>query len=256
MEYKKLIKKINWETEKLDLNISVDCVLFTVQDLRLKVLLTQPFPEFGFTLPGGFIRTDEETDRAATRILHERTGVEQIYLEQFKVFSDPERFSFEALVKRLALEPKLRKQMPEFPNRVISIGYFALVNFESLILTGGNLEEETCWSDILQLPDLNFDHASIIEEALNALRKELHFKPVLYNLLPEKFTMPELQNLYEIILGKTLDRGSFQRKMLRWDIFERLDEQRKGVAHKRPWLYKYNKEKYDLVMNQRIRFTL
>jgi hypothetical protein len=241
---------------ELELNISVDCVLFTVINDKLQVLLTRFSPDFGYALPGGFVRKKEDTDHAANRILFERTGVNYIYLKQFKVFSDPKRFSFEPMIERINQQDAMQVNVNQLPERVISVGYFALVNYESIHPTGGEFSEDSSWMDTEELPDLIFDHAAIIAEAAEALRRELYFKPVLYNLLPERFTMPELQNLYEIILGKSLDRGSFQRKMIRWDIFERLQERRTGVAHKQPFLYRFNKEKYELAVEQGIRFVL
>jgi len=199
---------------------------------------------------------DEDSDAAAIRILYQRTGVNHIFLKQFRTFTDPDRFSYAELFQRLGMEQQIMDELPLLPERVISIGYFALVNAELIHPTGGEYQENTSWGDAEQLPQLSLDHASIIKQALDALRRELYFKPVLYNLLPEKFTMPELQTLYEIILGKSLDRGSFQRKMLRWDIYERLEERKTGVAHKRPFLYRFNREKYDRAQQQGIHFAM
>ena len=131
-----------------------------------------------------------------------------------------------------------------------------MVNFESIHPTGGVLEEESCWCDLDQLPALEYDHTHILQEALVALRKEVYFRPIIYKLLPEKFTLPELQVLYEVVLAKSLDRGSFQRKMLRWDIFERLEERRGGVAHKRPFLYRFDRKKYQSAIEQGISFGM
>lgn len=256
MELKDLRNLSGWELEKLELNISVDCVLLTVRDQKLKVLLNALIPSYGYFLPGGFIRSDEDTDAAAIRLLYQRTGLDHIYMKQFKVFSDPGRFSFKDWFSKVKLEQQWMDMLPDLPERVISVGYFALVNSELVQPTGGVFQEDSIWADIDDLPGLNFDHASIIPEAVDALRRELHFRPVLYNLLPEKFTMPELQNLYEIILGKPLDRGSFQRKVLRWDVFERLEERRSGVAHKRPFLYRFKKEKYESALRQGIHFAI
>jgi hypothetical protein len=256
MELKDLRNASAWKTGELELNISVDCVLFTIQDQKLKVLLNKPFAELDYLLPGGFVGTGEEADHAASRILFQRTGVDQIYLKQFRVFTDPGRFSYTTLLHRLGMEQQWIDGLHKLPERVISIGYFALVNPELVQPTGGDFQEETLWGDTGQLPELHFDHRLIITGAIEALRRELYFGPILYNLLPGKFTMPELQDQYEIILGKSLDRGSFQRKMLRWDIFERLEERRSGVAHKRPFLYRFNREKYETALQQGIHFAM
>jgi len=252
MDRKKLTEYFLNQLESTELNLSVDCVLFTIREERLKVLLTKLFEDSGWMLPGGFINKDEDSDASADRILFQRTGVSNIFLQQFKIFSDPDRFSFNSL--KIGHMEKL--DQTRFPDRVISIGYFALVNMESLHLTGGEFDEDTIWADVEELPPLEHDHKEIIREAVEALRKELFFRPIAYNLLPEKFTMPELQKLYEIILDRTLERSSFQKRMLKWNIYQRLEERREGVAHKRPYLYRFDQEKYELALRQGIRFGI
>lgn len=236
--------------ENAELNLSVDCVIFTIKEDSLRVLLTKIVPDSDWMLPGGFIKKDEEADLAANRILLLRTGLSDIYLQQFKIFSDPGRFSFNLLnIDEL-------KDKSCFPDRVISIGYFALLNFESLRITGGLLKEDTIWADVEKMPELAFDHHDIVMDAREALKKELFFRPIAYNLLPEKFTMPELQKLYEIILDRTLERSSFQKRMLKWDIYERLEERKEGVAHKRPYLYRFHPEKYHDALKKGLRFGI
>ena len=240
--------------QHVESNLSVDSVIFTIQEGKLKVLLTQPMPSVKWMVPGGFMHKNEEASAAAHRSLKGRTGVEHIYLHQFKIFSKPDRFSFQKLFSEHQTSGDKQLDLSMLPERVISIGFFALVNFESIIITGGEHKEATSWTDIKNIPDLMFDHNEIVQEAVEALRKELYFKPIAYNLLPEKFTMPELQNLYEIIFDKSLERSSFQKKMLKWNIYERLEERREGVAHKRPFLYKFDKDKYEAAIKQGIRF--
>ena len=256
MDLEKLVTSFQGNTQDMDLNLSVDCVIFTIQENKLKVLLTKFIPKLKWMLPGGFMKKEEESDKAADRILVQRTGAENIYLHQFKIFSKPDRFSFQLLFSEIGLDTNDQVDVSQFPNRVISIGYFALVNHELLQLTGGVFLEDNHWADILDLPDLLFDHNEIIQQAVEALRKELHFRPIAYNLLQEKFTMPELQNLYEIILDKPIERSSFQKKMLKWNIYERLEERREGVAHKRPFLYRFDKVNYEKAIKQGIRFGI
>lgn len=236
--------------EPANLNIAVDCVLFSVISDQLKVLINSFQPGLSYMLPGGAIFNYETADIAANRILYERTGVKNIFLQQFKTFTDPNRFSFESLIEELKHENISLPQTIDFPERVITIGYFSLVNFDEIHTTGGALEEENIWTNINNVPELLYDHNLIVTEALNALRKELFFKPISYNLLPEKFTMPELQRIYEIILDKPLTRSNFQRKMLNWGIYERLEERKEGVSHKRPFLYRFNKSKYEEAVKQ------
>lgn len=207
-------------------------------------------------LPGGFIKKNEDAELAATRILSQRTGLQNIYLEQFKIFSDPGRFSFEKLFDEISGHVKVDIDRSKFPARVISIGYFALLDYKSISLTGGEFEEESMWAEVHNIPKLRFDHNQIANDALAALRNSLYLKPIAYNLLPEKFTMPELQRLYEIILDKSIERSSFQKKMLKWGIYERLAERRTGVAHKQPFLYRFDKYKYQEAINRGIKFGI
>lgn len=256
MDLEKFFGSFKGNVEEMELNLSIDCVLFTIQDNQLKVLLTKLIPKMDWMLPGGFVLNNEKTENAATRILHQRTGVENLYLEQFKIFSDPSRFSFQSFFQEMEMNDTEPHDLEMLPKRVISIGYFALVDYNSLNVTGGDFGENTLWSTINELPKLKFDHEQIITDAVEALRKELYLKPIAYNLLPEKFTMPELQKLYEIILDKTIERSSFQKKMLKWGIYERLEERREGVAHKRPFLYRFDKEKYQQALKDGVRFGI
>jgi len=256
MDIRERLMPLTKGTDELELNLSVDCVIFTIENAGLKVLLTKLLPEMNWMLPGGFITKRENANQAANRILKFRTGVENIYLNQFQIFSDPERFTFSLPIQKGVLSEEDSAIIEQLPKRVISIGYFALANFESIHPTGGVLEEESCWCDIDELPELEYDHKQIINEAILSLRKEVYFRPIVYKLLPEKFTLPELQSLYEVILGKSLDRGSFQRKMLRWDIFERLEERRGGVAHKRPFLYRFDHKKYQGAIEKGLNFGM
>ncbi|MEZ5069450.1 MAG: NUDIX domain-containing protein [Bacteroidales bacterium] len=229
---------------EVDFHLSVDCVIFSIRDKNLHLLLNRMEPVRKWMLPGGFMFRNEDADQAAGRILKLRTGVERVYLNQFKIFSDPRRFSFHEETRKFPLTPEEDALLEHLPDRVISIGYFALVDFQSVTVTGGDFREETCWCPLESLPEMEFDHAEIVGEALRALRKEVQFSPILYRLLPEKFTLPELQNLYEIVLGRPLERSAFQRKVLRWGIFLRLDERKEGVAHKRPYLYRFEAEAF------------
>lgn len=254
MDFGTLVNEFKDEAAQLELNLSVDCVIFTIKNQRLKVLINRPMADFGWMLPGNFMKKNEEANQAAVRVLKQRTGAENIYLNQFRIFSSPDRFSFKKLFSKMHIPDPERIDISTLPARVISIGFFALINFEAINITGGDLEEETSWADVQLLPELIFDHKQIIGEAVKALKKEVYFKPITYNLLPDKFTMPELQKLYEIILDKPIERSSFQKKVLKWGIFKRLEERRTGVAHKRPYLYRFDREKYQQAQKEGIRF--
>jgi hypothetical protein len=252
----KRLKPLLEQNENFEFHLSVDCVIFAIQDRSLKVLLTRLNPNMPWMLPGGFMTRQENAGQAASRILKDRTGVDNVYLNQFQIFSEPDRFSFRELVSKLKWNKEDLPLLHSLPERTISIGYFALVNFDSLDITGGQHEEESFWCGTEDLPELGYDHANIIREAQKALRKEVYLRPIVYKLLPEKFTLPELQALYEVILGRSLDRGSFNRKILGWGIFERLTERKEGVAHRRPYLYTYNDQKYQSAIKQGLVFGM
>ncbi len=192
-------------------------------------------------LPGGYVEKNKSLSEAAKDILKERAGVDHIFLEEFSVFGDINRNEsyFQDFDDDL-----WHKQ------RFISIGYYALVNFKNVAPKPDSLSEVCEWVDLQNLPNLTMamDHRKIIEKALLTLRERISYKPIGYNLLPEKFTLPELQKLYETILGRELNRGNFYRKIKNLGILTKLDEQRKGGAHKSPDLYSFNTENYDQLL--------
>lgn len=222
-------------------HLSIDCVIFGYdrKKLRLKVLLIKMKRQEKWGLPGGFIKFNENLNDAGTRILKERTGAERIFLKQFKAFGDLNRS------EDFFQEGKTSVGYEWLGVRFISIGFYALVDYNKVNIKVDALSSDCRWIDIEELPPMMMDHRQIFDKALSGLRKSLTNSPVGYSLLPKKFTMPELQKLYEIILGKTLNRGNFYRKILKYQILNKLDEIRSGGAHKAPYLYMFDKEKYD-----------
>ena len=220
-------------------NLSIDCVVFGFNKVSLKVLVVKMKDKNIWALPGGYILKEENLIDAANRILKDRTGAENVFLQQFRVFGNLNRSEdfFEEFDDSL-----WNKQ------RFISIGFYALVDYSKVNLVIDDISSDCEWKSIDELPNLMMDHKFIFDKALSTLRKQLIHKPIGYNLLPEKFTMPELQKLYEIILGKKLNRGNFYRKILRYDILIKLDEIRKGGAHKAPDLYSFDVEKYQMAL--------
>jgi 8-oxo-dGTP diphosphatase len=236
MDVKKIIQEKSENSWKIYLpHISIDCVVFGFHDAMLKVLVTKVKNQNLLALPGGYVLKSENIYEAANRILFDRTGAENIYLQQFRVFGDLNRSEefFEDYPDSL-----WNKQ------RFISIGFYALVDYSKVSLVVDEISDICEWKSIDELSDFMMDHKNIFDAALITLRKQLNHKPIGYSLLSEKFTMPELQKLYEIILCKKLNRGNFYRKILRYDILEKLDEIRKGGAHKAPDLYKFDLIKY------------
>lgn len=220
-------------------HVSVDCVIFGFHEDELKVLLLK-WKEGPWFLPGGFVKHDESVDDSAIRILHERTGLKNIFLQQFHTFGHPAREKGKEIA---SAKSWMRK-------RFITVGYYALVEFSKVDPQPDILSTECRWWDVKKVPALIYDHKQIMETALESLRLDLNDHPVGYNLLPEKFTMPELQRLYETILDETLDRRNFQKRMLGLEILERLKERKLGGAHKAPFLYRFDKRKYHKALKQ------
>lgn len=234
---------------------SIDCVILGFEDQRLKVLLLQWKHEEVWSLPGGFIRLDEDMDEAAYRILSERTGLQSIFLDQFCTFGNKDRQQIKTVGKRLK---KLHLDNPAminwFKQRFITTGYFALVDINKTSPEPDFLSEKCEWRAVEDLPDLILDHGQIITKALAQLKIELNYLPISISLLPRKFTMLDLQKLYEAILQKKLERSNFQRKMLKLGIFIRMEKLLSGGAHKAPYLYRFDRTKYKAAVKNGIGF--
>lgn len=241
--------------EKYLRNVSVDCIVFGFHENELKVLLLQAKYAGLWALPGGFILKDEHMDNAAKRILKQRTAVDDIYLQQFQVFSQPDR-STKKINKQFLKNVGVELEDSWMFDRFISVGYSALMDFTKVQPVTDFFSTACEWFNIHDIPEMILDHNTILEKALEHLRMQLNYHPVGYNLLPEKFTMPELQKLYETILDRTLDRRNFQRKIVSTGILKRLDETKKGVAHKAPYLYKFDLRKYQKALKGGMGFEL
>ena len=226
-------------------HISVDTVIFGFNGDQLKVLLLKMKFNHQYFLPGGYMKKDENLESAAIRILRERTQLDKIFLQEFAVFSELNRS--EEAFKDFSDDLWHKK-------RFISVGYYALVNHKDVSPIGDELSESCDWIilDELESQNITMDHKQIIEKALNTLREQISYKPIGLNLLPEKFTLSELQKLYEAILGRTLNRGNFYRKIKNIGILKKLDEKRKGGAHKAPDLYTFDQENYFKILENGI----
>lgn len=192
-----------------------------------------------YALPGGFIGKTENLEDAVKRGLFERTGLKEIYLEQFHTFGEVNRFKPEVM-KRI-LEANDYSVPPEYwmLDRFFSIAYYALIDHEKVTLQPDSISDSIAWYEIEQLPELIFDHGQIVQKALQTLRENLDRKLIGGNLLPDRFTMNELQAVYEAILGEKLRRTSFQRKLLSMDILDRHEKLFTGKSHKAPYLYSF-----------------
>lgn len=229
-----------WETKpRLLPSVSIDCVIFGFYDSQLKILLLKYKNTDCYGLPGGFINLEENLEDAALRVLEERTGLRDIYLEQFHVFGDKSRRNDATHYKIMEGSGITLKPNHFLLNRFISIGYYALIDFSKASPTPDELADSCEWYDLDKIPPLMFDHNIIFQKALESLRLMLDEKLIGFNLLPECFTMNEFQNLYETILGEKLVRSNFQRKMLSLGILERIEKKMTGAANKAPYLYRF-----------------
>lgn len=238
-----------FDTSLFIANLSIDCVIFGYEKGEIKVLLSKPsYLEGLWSLPGGYVKKTEGLDQSATRILTERTGLENIYLEQFKVFGSENRVA-ESKVKAeiksglIALNPEIYDDeiVSWMTERFISIGFYALVDIKKVKPKKGVLESSLTWFSLGKIPELTYDHADILVIALDTLRKDFDNKLAGFELLPEKFTMKEVQLLYEAVFERDFPMNNFQKKILDLKILQRLEKKFTGAANKAPYLYKLKK---------------
>lgn len=205
-------------------SVTVDLVIFTIADDDLKVLLIrrgiEPFKN-RWALPGGFVEINESLEQAAARELKEEVGVTNVYLEQLYTFGDTRR------------DPR---------GRVISVAYFALINAERQCIVAASDAADAQWHSVFNTPKLAFDHKKILDYAVWRLRNKIEWTTVGYELLPKKFTLSELQRVYEIILQRPVDKRNFRKKILAQGRISELNETRSDVAHRPARLYSFRQE--------------
>ncbi|MEM6699202.1 MAG: NUDIX domain-containing protein [Bacteroidota bacterium] len=219
--------------------LSVDIVVVGFEEGTLKVLLLEL--EDQWLLPGGYIFKEEAVEDAAKRILQERTGLERYYLQLLQIFGDAER-SFPNIIQLVIDKTGLDSiDCSWMAERYVSLTYYALVDIAQAKPTGGILGETFAWHALQSLPKMWFDHKKIAWSVLEKMKENILSSHQFTNLLPEKFTMPELHQLHEHILEKKLDRSRFQKKMFSLDVFERLEEVKENVPHRKPYLYRLKK---------------
>ena len=212
---------------------SIDCVIFGFESGELKILLIErneePFKDW-LALPGYFVEQDESIDDAAERILYELTGLRDLHMEQFHTFGDVNRH-------------------PQ--GRVITVAHYALIriNGQKELRPITQFARKAFWHPVNDLPKLAFDHSEIFKTGFNKIRRRLNYQPIAFELLPEKFTLTQLQSLYEAILNKKLDKRNFRKKMLSYGFLKELDEKQKGVSYRAAKLYKFDRRKYAKIFN-------
>jgi ADP-ribose pyrophosphatase YjhB (NUDIX family) len=203
--------------------ITVDLVIFTVNEDQLKVLLLKraeaPFSGH-WSLPGGFLLVGESLEAAARRVLQEKTGVEQVYLEQLYTFGKPNR------------DPRAR---------VITVAYFALIPWSNLDQPESKKVIDLKWSAVDQIPRLAFDHTEILQCAVQRLRAKVTYSNIVYGLMPEHFRLSELQRMYEIILNDKLDKRNFRKRMFASGLLHETGQKHLNGAHRPAMLYQFKK---------------
>jgi 8-oxo-dGTP diphosphatase len=213
--------------------LAVDCVVFGLDETDLKVLLIQrrlqPF-QHAWALPGGFVRVEETVDDAARRELAEEAGVTDVYLEQLYTFGTP-----------LDRDPR---------ERVVTVAYYALAKLSDHRIRAATDAMGVGWFALDDLPKLAFDHSEIVTVAHERLRGKVRYAPVGFELLPPRFSLTQLQRLYEIILGTDLDKRNFRKKILSMDLLVETEEYEQGVRHRAARLYRFDRRKYDRLAKQ------
>jgi len=227
------VKKGTYTYEYPRPEVTTDCVIFGYDGKELKVLLIQrglePFKGM-WAFPGGFLQMNETALECAMRELKEETGLENAYMEQFHTFSEVNR------------DPR---------DRTITIAHLALVKLSHVV--GGDDAASAAWFSLNAVPQLAFDHDRILRKAISCLREKIHFEPVGFELLPEVFTLPQLQNLYESILEVRFDRRNFASKMLKLEILEPTGDRPSDAGSRIPIQYRFNKDKYDQMKSKGFR---
>ncbi len=218
--------------------VTVDCVVFGLDDQDLKVLLIQrdiePFAG-RWALPGGFVKMDETLEESALRELREETGLAKVFLEQLYTFGNPGR------------DPR---------ERIVTVAYYALVKLLDHKVQAATDAREAAWFAVDDLPKLCFDHDDILDTALKRLQGKVRYQPIGFELLPPKFSLTQLQRMYEIILERTLDKRNFRKKVLSLDILHELDEVEQDVAHRAARLYRFDERKYRQLVKDGFNFEL
>ncbi|MBL4826467.1 MAG: NUDIX hydrolase, partial [Spongiibacteraceae bacterium] len=207
--------------------LSVDNLIFGLNDNKLKVLLIkhgEGLSEGHWGLPGGWVKYSESLEDAAARILFELSGINNVFLEQLQTFSGVNRYP---------------------TRRVISAAYYVLIRPDKHDLVAGDVTLDATWFDIKKLPKLIFDHKEIVNSGIKFLKHKIRHEPIGFNLLPKKFTLLELQELYEAILDVTLDKPNFRRKMTKMDLLLACNEKKVGGAHRAANLYRFNIKNYN-----------
>lgn len=233
--------------------ISIDCAIFGFHKEKLHVLLSKNIIITRWSLPGGFVLKEENLEQAAKRITTERTGMDELFFRQFKTFGEPNRniqkdlFDYNKFAEIAGFDVPQNTWMTQ---QSISIGYYAVSNLSESQPQIDIFNSECKWFPIDEIPSLGFDHEEILSEALHTLKIHLYHYPIGQNLLPDKFTLKEIKNLYEILSGKHLHASNFPNKLIGLGLIEKTEEKRNIGAHRAPTFYKFNQEVYEQMLKE------
>lgn len=231
------VQKVDYYSSEKKIYIATDCIIFGFDNESIKLLIfkrrVEPF-KGKWSLIGSFVQEDEGVDEAAKRVLTEITGLENVFMQQLQVYGDVDR------------DPG---------SRCITIAQYALIRIEDQDI---ELVEKhgAVWYDLHDLPDLVLDHNQLVQDALTQLRMRASYQPIGFKLLPEKFTIPSLQKLYESIYQKKVDDRNFRKKIFGLDVLTKLEEKDKSTSKRGAFLYKFNRQKYEKLIKAGINFKL
>lgn len=221
-------------------NLSIDLVIIGYEEGQVKCLLLQIGDQW--VLPGGYIGLKESVDAAAKRILKSRTNLDEPHLKFLSVFGDKDR-KFEQEFKAFFEKRGIPwKENAWIFNRFVTLAFYSLIDIETADPVPGEFDDHIQWHAIKDLPEMGLDHASIIDAAYEKLKQDIRSEPITYNLLPDSFTMPQLHELHQEIIGEKLDRSRFQKKMLSSGLFERLPLLKKETPGRKPYQYRVKKK--------------
>lgn len=224
--------------EFFSFGMSIDCAVFGYGREGLKILLiergAEPFKDF-WAIPGDLVYPKEDLEAAVQRVLKALTGISNLYMDQASTFGEVNRHPL---------------------GRVITVGYYSLVNIDQYNLKASSWATKLKWVPLSEIPNLAFDHSKIVESSLSRLRKNMRIQPIGFNLLPKKFTLNDIQKLYEDLFGSQFDRANFRKKILKMKILQPLKELEKNVPHRPAKLYKFNQKRYNSLRDKGFTFEL
>jgi 8-oxo-dGTP diphosphatase len=222
----------------MQFGVSIDCVVFGYMKNTLKVLLIKRGADpyiHRWALPGDLVYPNEDINIAAKRILYDLTHVDSMYLEQTKIYGQVGRHPF---------------------GRIITAGFYSLINADNYDPQSSSWADAVYWTDLDNVPDLAFDHNQILHDAIQILRNKIRHQPVGFELLPKKFTLGQLQELYEVLLGEVFDKANFRKRILAMNLLKDLNECQKQVAHRPAKLYSFDIDRYEYLKSKGFSFGL